>query len=755
MNRTKFFLLLAAVIIATICTIFGKMRPLPIERIERWTFDWHYSKTPEPKEIENLVLVLAGEPSFEQLGAWPWQRQTHARLLGWLGYSKSIMFDIIVPEKTIPSQDSVLANVIKTLENVIVAGHVSTHAGVDQLILPIKEVYDAAAEFGITNVNKDIDGLLRGHIPFRLTSSGHIVSLPVANAAFLTNSIPRILDSKQKQMVLGSRSIPLSDSGEVWVHYSNTEITQYEYVDILKGKISPEVFKDKIVIVGVSASGASDFYSVPQFPGSKVISGAEYNARTLLTLLWSDIPVRISPWIAAILCFIAAMVGAACSRLKPVLALTVLGVTLVSTISLFHLCFVHLAIWIDLAMPIISIIVSFIILQGLHFAFVHRDWEIQSRSLDSITAIDIQYVNRYKDFSEYLKAIWEKFGLLKQIQLVNARIKEEQLEPQFIPESNSLKIIKPGPNGMRYGVAIPTKGGFEKREFVLLGWNESVEESTIKTLTAVVLSNAWFFNSYKEAAKRKDVLLKTINAIFLALDFRDPITGGHSTRVSSIALEILKLMIDKRIILENNSDLVEDIYLGALVHDVGKIGIPDTILLKEGKLTKEEFDTIKAHPQIGFDIMKTAGLPETSINVLLQHHERYNGTGYPNGLIGEDISFGARVVAVADVYDALTCDRPYRKGWTSKKTCELIESLRGTDFDPVIVDVFLELKAMQNTAKVLQNLTNFTSFRFDYRILLILNISIYFNCLNLISKTTVKSGILNASLHKWDFSDHI
>ncbi len=692
MNRTKLFLIASAFLIAFICSVFGKVRPLPIERIERWTFDWHYSKKSAPEEINDFVLVLAGEPSFEHIGAWPWPREYHARLLGRLGYSKSIMFDVIVPEKTIPIQDSILANVIKTLGNVIVAGHVYTVDDEDQLIMPIKEVYDAAAEFGVTNVNKGIDGLLRSHMPFRSTSKGYIVSLPLANAAFLTHSIPKLIGSKQNSLLVGNRVVPLSDSREIWVQYTKEKIQQYEYIDVLNGKISPEAFKDKIVIVGVAASGASDFYSIPKFPGSTYISGAEYNARTLLTLLWGEIPVRISPWIASLLCFLAAVMGALWSRFKPVLAFSLLSGTLLMIMITFHMAFLYLSIWIDLAMPIISIVVTFIILQGLRFTFVHRDWEIQSQSLDSITTIDIQSVNQYQNFSDYLKAIWNKFGLLTRIKLISAGINETDIEQQFIPETNSLKIIKPGPNDMKYGIAIPTTGGFGKRDFVLLGWNESVEKSTLKTLSAVILSNAWFFNSYKEASKRKNVLLKTINAIFLALDFRDPITGGHSTRVASLALEILKYMIDERIVRQQDADLVEDVYLGALVHDVGKIGIPDTILLKEGKLTKEEFDTIKTHPTIGHDIMKTAGLPQTSINVLLQHHERYDGSGYPNGLAGDNISFGGRVIAVADVYDALTSDRPYRKGWSVEKTCDFIQSKSGTDFDPMVVDAFMEMK---------------------------------------------------------------
>ena len=492
--------------------------------------------------------------------------------------------------------------------------------------------------------------------------------------------------------MIGNRLIPVSEYGEVWVQSPEKNLKQYEYIDVLNGSVDPENFRDKIVIVGVAASGASDFYSVPSFPGFKVISGAEYNARALISLLWSEIPLRVSSWITALICFFAVFIGAWFVRLRPIWAFSGLSLVLIIISVLFHICFIYTSVWIDLITPLISIALSFFATLGLRFTLIHRDWEVQSRSIGSITDIDIQAVNHHKYFSTYLETIWGQLDLPNQIQIVDANIAEKDIVQHFIPNGNKLKINQPGPKGLKTGMAIPISGSIGKREFVLLGWNDSIEESTLKTLSAVILSNAWFFKSYKEAAKRKDILLKTINAIFLALDFRDPITGGHSTRVSSLTLEILKYMVDLRIVDQKQADSIEDIYLGALVHDVGKIGIPDTILLKEGKLTTEEFDTIKTHPVIGYDIMKTAGLPQTSINVLLQHHERYNGTGYPKGLKGKHISFGGRVVAVADVYDALTSDRPYRDGWSVEKTREFICSKSGTDFDPEIVDVFMKMK---------------------------------------------------------------
>ncbi len=182
------------------------------------------------------------------------------------------------------------------------------------------------------------------------------------------------------------------------------------------------------------------------------------------------------------------------------------------------------------------------------------------------------------------------------------------------------------------------------------------------------------------------MLMDTIQAIFRAVDFKDPITGGHSNRVSELSLEIAeRLNLDPQ--------TVEDIHLGALIHDIGKIGIPDAVLKKKDALTAEEYSLIREHPAIGAKIMESVGLPEVTLKALYEHHEVQDGEGYPFGLKGSQISLAARIVAVADHFDALTSERPYRKGMTLDEVCDYLYDHIGTQFDPEIVNVLLELKA--------------------------------------------------------------
>ncbi|MBW0435559.1 HD domain-containing protein [Leptospira yasudae] len=137
---------------------------------------------------------------------------------------------------------------------------------------------------------------------------------------------------------------------------------------------------------------------------------------------------------------------------------------------------------------------------------------------------------------------------------------------------------------------------------------------------------------------------------------------------------------------------MEDIYVAATMHDVGKIGIPDSILLKQEKLTPEEFKVIKTHPVIGANIIgeHKSGVLKVARDICIGHHEKWDGSGYPYGLKGNEISLPARIASIADVFDALHTDRPYKKGWPIGQAVDYILSQAGISFDPELVILFQE-----------------------------------------------------------------
>lgn len=177
---------------------------------------------------------------------------------------------------------------------------------------------------------------------------------------------------------------------------------------------------------------------------------------------------------------------------------------------------------------------------------------------------------------------------------------------------------------------------------------------------------------------------ETLQALGAAIDLRDDETEGHSMRVCRYSLEIARAMGWPEKQLEN-------LARGAYLHDIGKLGIPDGILLKPGPLTHDERKLMQKHAQIGFDVVKHIPFLADAAEIILMHHERYDGAGYPRGLKGSEILLGARIFSVADTLDAVTSDRPYRRASSFESAREIIRRQSGKQFDPQVVKAFLEI----------------------------------------------------------------
>ena len=174
-----------------------------------------------------------------------------------------------------------------------------------------------------------------------------------------------------------------------------------------------------------------------------------------------------------------------------------------------------------------------------------------------------------------------------------------------------------------------------------------------------------------------------ILCIISALEARDPYTSHHSSRVAEMTETICELM-------ELDDEEKEIYHIAAHLHDIGKIGIRDNVLLKEGKLNDEEWKIMKSHSEQGYNILMNAKSFEVVADVVRSHHERYDGKGYPDGLKGDDIPLGARIIAIADSIDAMISDRPYRKGMDTNVCREQIEKNIGIMYDPIIAKKVIE-----------------------------------------------------------------
>lgn len=222
--------------------------------------------------------------------------------------------------------------------------------------------------------------------------------------------------------------------------------------------------------------------------------------------------------------------------------------------------------------------------------------------------------------------------------------------------------------------------------------SEELDFLTVLSSDAVMaIQNAWLFEDLStQFAKNKNLFFQTTLALAGAIEAKDPYTQGHTARVAQYSLLLLEELGAEGLIQRQDMErLRENLRIAAFLHDIGKIGVPESILNKNGFLTDTERVEIEKHPLIGATILNNVDEFKEPILGVKYHHERFDGKGYPEGLKGEQIPFIARIVAVADVFDAITTDRPYRSGLSKEQALAVIAQEKGKQFFPDIADVFI------------------------------------------------------------------
>jgi putative two-component system response regulator len=220
--------------------------------------------------------------------------------------------------------------------------------------------------------------------------------------------------------------------------------------------------------------------------------------------------------------------------------------------------------------------------------------------------------------------------------------------------------------------AIKATNECEVFRFITKPWND---KQLIESVTDAI-------NEYRIVKSMRHSDESMLLSLAQTVELKDPYTRGHCDRVADVALSIAEH-------LGLSPEEKKSIMHGSWLHDCGKIGVPESILNKEGPLSPEEMDIIKKHPIWGAHVAELAMCSDTVINIINYHHERYDGLGYPEGKRGKDIPLEARIVATADIFDALASDRPYRKAFTVDKTLTILEGMRNKELDPELLDIFL------------------------------------------------------------------
>jgi response regulator RpfG family c-di-GMP phosphodiesterase len=210
---------------------------------------------------------------------------------------------------------------------------------------------------------------------------------------------------------------------------------------------------------------------------------------------------------------------------------------------------------------------------------------------------------------------------------------------------------------------------------------------TLAGQAAIAIDNAQLFDSLQQSNIELSLAYDaTIAGWSRAMDLRDKETEGHTQRVTDLTLKLATAM-------HIPQSQMRYIRYGGLLHDIGKMGVPDNILLKADGLTDEEWEKMRQHPVFAYEMLSSIRYLQPALDIPYFHHEKWDGSGYPRGLKGNEIPMAARIFAVADVWDAITSDRPYRKGWSKEEALDYIKAQSGKYFDPQVVDKFLELIA--------------------------------------------------------------
>jgi HD-GYP domain-containing protein (c-di-GMP phosphodiesterase class II) len=213
-------------------------------------------------------------------------------------------------------------------------------------------------------------------------------------------------------------------------------------------------------------------------------------------------------------------------------------------------------------------------------------------------------------------------------------------------------------------------------------WFDFLE--TISSQIALAVEDMHYYAGMRQSLESLEKAYdKTIEGWSKAMDLRDRETEGHTQRVTHITLQLARQFGFKE------EDL-RTIRWGAQLHDMGKLGIPDKILFKPGKLSPIEWDIMRQHPQLAYDMLQSIDYLKPALDIPYCHHEKWDGSGYPNGLKGREIPLSARIFAVADVWDALSSNRPYRPRWPEDRVMNYIQDQAGQHFDPAVVEAFME-----------------------------------------------------------------
>lgn len=687
--------------------------------------DARYRLKGEAVPFQDIVVIGITQRCLNQFGKFPWPRDYHAKLIDFLkdAGAKVIAMDIFFAQPSHdPSEDEALAASIKRAGNVIlpvfmpyrisVKDDHDNFIQVDNLVESIPVFTEAQAAPAHINMIADADGVYR-KAPVILRYSERIFfNLGIESAIKFLNVPAGEIAFERDALFIAGKRIPLEKSKFMYINFSAIEAKaqRFAFSDVAKGLVAPKNFKNKIVFVGQASQGMpnADILQTPFKEKYGLTMQASVASTTLENFYIKKTgKLKTCLWIFLLAIFICViMVG-----------IKTWSSTAISILTFFGLCFVAArefilnGVLIDFVALAFTIAAAFIFSILFRIRFADRMVKTKELELDSILqagklaseglktdkASDVilaTLINsvgarglllRWKNdkTSEFEKTY--AYGSAMAILKSDSAGAEERLAQNTIKTQKAALSEEKAHSFLCAPLMLKGEvvGAVTLVDKVVSGKPNEIffDEADLKLFMILTQQTAISLESARLYEEVNELFLSSIRALAETIDAKDPYTRGHVQRVTDVALAIAdEMKLDEK--------QKKQLTVGSILHDIGKIGIKDAVLSKPSQLTEEEKKIFDQHPDIGSKIMKPIGQLEEMIPLIRHHHESYDGSGYPDGLKGEAIPLGARIMAVADTFDAMTSDRPYRKALPREAAKIEINKMSGKQFDPKVVEAF-------------------------------------------------------------------
>ncbi|MCF7873533.1 MAG: CHASE2 domain-containing protein [Candidatus Omnitrophica bacterium] len=734
------------VVFAFISFLFFLYSPDYTAKIDDLISKVFYAIQKDQLDPSNLVVVKIDDKTLKEVNSkWPFDRSLYAKALKIIDkYNpKVIGIDIVFAgEGSKEKEDQVFASALEKNKSPVVLAYFLGKKG--KPIYPQKEL-KLNATTAFINVPAGDDQIIRYARGYYKKNNFSDFSWTVKIASYFYNTTPQ---KELNKIAINKTEIPLEVNQIFLINYllKPKDFHNISFYQIFSKDFSPKIFTGKIVLISPTLEIIHDIYSTPlgKMPGIYIHGNALFNiihkkivqntpfilnfiflliallaigyffitytflryiilsTGVLLLLLWVDIGLRFNGFQLpygkiAVSCFMFISLGAAYSYLNYLLAVAkIKNRAVVDPLTgLYNIRYFFERLSFDtkkIPRPKIYEVIVRIkgfkkALNDLSFSEIKSFWNELDSLLHSISKLWCSYsqetiigkvttIKKLDILKEKIKNLLSKY----QIQ-INVQLGAIKLTPKLLQKAALSELIN--------------KIDQSEKEIILFNEKELTVSKHKKNKISDFLSSLYADTEEKnrelllhikkikeEENKTKKAYLQLVASLISALESKDPYTEGHSNRVCKYAL----MLADQIDLSKEEKDKIEK---AALLHDLGKIGISDYVLHKKGKLSETEFNIIKEHSTTSAKILKPIDEFKEIIPYILHHHESFDGSGYPHGLAGNFIPLGARILAVADIFDALITGRDYKKAFEPKKATAILKDMKNKKLDPKLVDSFI------------------------------------------------------------------